>query len=78
MAPVWAGDVAPLSDYIDQSEMEQWLNIGENEFDGKIWAAPIYVVGQPLAYNKELFRRPVSIPSRRSRLSTSCWRPARR
>jgi raffinose/stachyose/melibiose transport system substrate-binding protein len=56
MAPVWAGDVAPLSDYIDQSEMEQWLNIGENEFDGKIWAAPIYVVGQPLAYNKELFR----------------------
>ena len=57
MSQVWAGNVAPVSDYIDQSEMEQWLNIGENEFDGKIWATPIYIVGIPLAYNKELFRQ---------------------
>jgi ABC-type glycerol-3-phosphate transport system substrate-binding protein len=53
MAPVWAGDVAPLSDYVDQSEMDQWLNIGENEFDGKIWAAPRYIVGIPLASNND-------------------------
>lgn len=57
MSQVWAGNVAPVSDYVDQAEMGQWLNIGENEFDGKIWAAPIYVVGIPLAYNKELFRQ---------------------
>ena len=64
MAQVWAGHVAPVSDLVDAAELEQWLNVGENEFQGKIWAAPIYIVGVPVVYNKELFREAGLDPER--------------
>lgn len=57
MKQVWAGAVSPLSDFVNEDEMATWLNVGENEFEEKIWGAPIYIVGLPVVYNKELFER---------------------
>ncbi len=53
----WAGYLAPLNDYIPQSEMDHWLNTSENVYNGKVWAMPIYLIGVPLVYNKDLFAK---------------------
>jgi len=31
------------------------MNTSENMYDGKLWAAPLYLMGIPMVYNKELF-----------------------
>lgn len=57
LTEVWAGNVAAISDYVDKKEMGKWLNTSENNFEGKTWAAPIYIVGLPIVYNKTLFKK---------------------
>jgi multiple sugar transport system substrate-binding protein len=37
--------------------MKHWINTSENLYDGKIWAAPMYLMGIPLVYNKALFKQ---------------------
>jgi raffinose/stachyose/melibiose transport system substrate-binding protein len=55
LAQVWQDAVAPLSDYVPQDEIDQWLNTSENEYNGKLWAMPYYIIGIATAYNKGHF-----------------------
>lgn len=57
LSQVWAGNISPISDYVDKTEMDNWLNTAENAYEGKIWAAPTYIVGLPIVYNKTLFKK---------------------
>jgi raffinose/stachyose/melibiose transport system substrate-binding protein len=55
LSQAWAGAISPVSDYIPKSEIAHWANTAENAYAGKIWAMPLYLIGQPVAYNKALF-----------------------
>jgi ABC-type glycerol-3-phosphate transport system substrate-binding protein len=57
LTQVWAGAVAPISDLVPAAETDNWLNTHENRYQGKIWGMPSYLMGIPLAYNKDLFAR---------------------
>jgi ABC-type glycerol-3-phosphate transport system substrate-binding protein len=57
LSQAWAGAIAPISDYVDQSEMSNWIGTQENTDKGKVWGVPLYVIGIPLAYNKDLFAK---------------------
>jgi multiple sugar transport system substrate-binding protein len=52
---VWTGAVSPISDLVAADELKHWLNTNENTYQGKVWAAPMYLLGVGLAYNKDLF-----------------------
>jgi ABC-type glycerol-3-phosphate transport system substrate-binding protein len=54
---VWSKAVKPISDLVPASEMGHWLNTAENNYGGKTWAMPMYLLGIGLAYNKELFAK---------------------
>ena len=55
LSQAWAGAVAPLSDYVPEAQRANWIGTQENTDKGKLYAMPMYVIGVPLAYNKELF-----------------------
>lgn len=57
LSQAWAGAVAPLSDYVPQDQRSQWIGTQENTDKGKLYAMPMYVIGVPLAYNKDLFAK---------------------
>jgi ABC-type glycerol-3-phosphate transport system substrate-binding protein len=57
LSQAWAGTIVPLSDYIPRSEIAHWASTAENIYAGKVWAMPVYLIGQPVAYNKTLFRQ---------------------
>jgi raffinose/stachyose/melibiose transport system substrate-binding protein len=57
LTQVWSDAVAPLSDYVPQEEIDQWLNTHENMYNGKLWAMPYYIIGIATAYNKEHFEK---------------------
>ncbi len=57
LSQVWAGAVTPISDLLPAEEIQHWMNTNENMYDGKLWAAPLYLMGIPMAYNKELFTK---------------------
>jgi raffinose/stachyose/melibiose transport system substrate-binding protein len=57
LTQVWGGYVKPISDLVPADELKNWVNTSENTYDGKVWAAPIYLMGVPLAYNKEMFKQ---------------------
>jgi raffinose/stachyose/melibiose transport system substrate-binding protein len=57
LTQVWQNAVVPISDYLPQSETDQWLNTYENTYNGKLWAMPMYVIGIAVAYNKELYEK---------------------
>ena len=57
LSQVWAGAVSPISDLVPADEMKHWINTNENLYTGKVWAAPMYLMGIPLAYNKDLFKK---------------------
>lgn len=52
---VWQDAVAPISDYVPADEMKNWLNTNENTYNGKVWAAPMYLIGIEIMYNKDMF-----------------------
>jgi len=52
---VWQDAVTPISDYLPASETDNWLNTNENMYDGKLWAAPMYLIGIGVMYNKSMF-----------------------
>lgn len=52
---VWAGNIAPLSDYIDEEEMSHWLGRKQSTFDGQVWASDLYGYSLLMTYNKEMF-----------------------
>jgi raffinose/stachyose/melibiose transport system substrate-binding protein len=57
LTPYWNGNVAPISDYVPASETSQWVNAAENAADGKTIAMPLYLMGIPLVWNKQLFTK---------------------
>lgn len=57
LTPAWRGQVAPLTGLIPQSELSQWLNTEENTYQGKVWAMPLYLLGIPFVWNKDLFEK---------------------
>lgn len=57
LTQVWNDAVAPISDYVPQEEINQWLNTSENRYNNKPWAMPYYIIGIATAYNKNLFEQ---------------------
>lgn len=55
LTPVWRGYVEPLTGLVPEAEMANWLNTAENTYDGKVWAMPLYLLGAPFVWNKDLF-----------------------
>jgi raffinose/stachyose/melibiose transport system substrate-binding protein len=54
---VWQDAVVPVSDYVAADEMKNWLNTNENTYNGKVWAAPMYLIGIDVMYNKDMFSK---------------------
>jgi len=63
LSQAWAGAIVPLSDYIPASEIAHWASTSENIYNGKVWGMPMYLIGQPVAFNKALFRKAGLNPS---------------
>lgn len=57
LTPYWNGAVTPVSDFVPSSETSQWLNTDENAADKKLVAMPLYLIGVPLVWNKQLFAK---------------------
>jgi len=57
LTPVWRGQVASLKGLVASTEMDNWLNTSENVSNGEVWAMPLYLLGQPFVWNKDLFKQ---------------------
>ena len=57
LTPAWRGQITPLTGLIPESELSQWPNTQENTYDGKVWAMPLYLLGVPFVWNKDLFAK---------------------
>jgi ABC-type glycerol-3-phosphate transport system substrate-binding protein len=57
LTPAWTGASVPISDYVPKSETDNWIDTQENMSGGKLWAMPIYLLGVPFVWNKELFQQ---------------------
>ena len=58
LTPYWDKSAVPISDYVPKSETSQWVSTNENISNGKLIAMPLYLIGVPLVWNKQLFARP--------------------
>jgi raffinose/stachyose/melibiose transport system substrate-binding protein len=56
LTPAWTGASAPISDYVPKSETDNWIGTQENVYQGKIWGMPIYLLGVPFVWNKQMFK----------------------
>ncbi len=54
---VWAGSIAPLSDYWSMDEIEQVIGYKDRLWNGKVWGVGYYLSGKPMTYNKKLFQK---------------------
>lgn len=63
LTPVWEGQAVAISDYVPASETSNWLNTSENTYQGKIWAMPLYLLGEPFVWNRALFKQAGLDPS---------------
>ena len=57
MGFVWQDALRPIDDYVKADEMSNWLNLNENQYNGKTWGAPMYLLGIGMMYNKDLFKQ---------------------
>src|SRR3954451_22203350 len=57
LTQVWGGAITAISDLVPKSETKHWLNTGENTYQGKVWAMPLYLLGIPWVYNKPLLAK---------------------
>ncbi len=57
LQPALQGSVTPISNYVPASETKHWLNVNENSYKGQIYAMPLYLLGVPLVWNKQLFKK---------------------
>lgn len=55
MGFVWQDALLPITDYVPEAELDNWLNLDENLYQDKIWGAPMYLLTIAIMYNKELF-----------------------
>lgn len=76
LAQAWNDAISPISQLVDQEERSHWLFRQENQFDGELWAMPLYIIGQPFVYNKALFERagldPESPPATWEEFTDAC------
>jgi raffinose/stachyose/melibiose transport system substrate-binding protein len=56
LTPAWTGASVPISDYIPKSDTDNWIGTQENMSDGKLWGMPIYLLGVPFVWNKQMFK----------------------
>ena len=64
MDDIMLGYLAPISDYVDQEEIDHWIRGDkELEYGGKIYAVPFYYSVSTLAYNKSIFKEAGLDPS---------------
>ncbi len=57
LTPAFNGDIAPISDYVPKKEWSKWIGTQENMWNGKLWAMPLYLLGSPMVWNKQMFRK---------------------
>jgi ABC-type glycerol-3-phosphate transport system substrate-binding protein len=57
LTPAWTGASVPISDFVPKSETDNWIGTDENMSDGKLWGMPIYLLGVPFVWNKQLFKQ---------------------
>jgi ABC-type glycerol-3-phosphate transport system substrate-binding protein len=57
LTPAWIKASVPISDYVPSSEVKNWIGTAENVSSGKVWAMPIYLLGVPFVWNKQLFAK---------------------
>lgn len=57
LTPAWTGASVPISDYVPKSETDNWIGTQENMSGGKLWGMPIYLLGVPFVWNKEMFKQ---------------------
>ena len=74
LSKAWAGAIVPLSDYVSTSARTNWIGTQENTDNGKLYAMPLYIIGMPMVYNKELFTKAgiASAPTTFTELLTDC------
>jgi ABC-type glycerol-3-phosphate transport system substrate-binding protein len=76
LTPAWTGASVPISDYIPKSETDNWIGTDENMSGGKLWGMPIYLLGVPFVWNKQLFKQagldPNTPPATFDDLLTAC------
>jgi raffinose/stachyose/melibiose transport system substrate-binding protein len=54
---IWAGHMAPISDYTSEEEMSHWMTKQLNTFDNKVWAIDMYSQAHVISYNKQMFAK---------------------
>ena len=57
LTPAWIHASVPISDFVPRSELQNWIGTSENVSSGKVWAMPIYLLGVPFVWNKQLFKK---------------------
>jgi len=57
LSQAWAGAITPISDLTTEAQRSSWINASENTDQGKVWGVPLYIIGIPLAYNKDLLTK---------------------
>ncbi len=57
MLPVFNGNVAPISDYWSEEELQMHAFAKEVTYQEKIWTASFYNTIAPFAYNKDIFQK---------------------
>jgi ABC-type glycerol-3-phosphate transport system substrate-binding protein len=76
LTPAWTGASVPISDYVPKSETDNWIGTNENMSGGKLWGMPIYLLGVPFVWNKEMFKQagldPDQPPATFADLQTAC------
>jgi raffinose/stachyose/melibiose transport system substrate-binding protein len=76
LTPMWNKQAVPVADYVPSSEISNWVGTSENIFNGKVAAVPLYLIGVPFVWNKNLFRQaglnPSNPPKTISELLSDC------
>jgi raffinose/stachyose/melibiose transport system substrate-binding protein len=76
LTPAWTGASVPISDYASKSEIANWIGTQENMSGGKLWGMPIYLLGVPFVWNKQMFKEaglnPDQPPATFQDLLTAC------
>ena len=52
---VWAENVAPISDYVDEEELSHWIGNDLATYDGKVWSSDLYAFSFVILYYKDHF-----------------------
>ncbi|MBN2072826.1 MAG: extracellular solute-binding protein [Actinobacteria bacterium] len=73
----WKGWLAPLEDYIPESEMSHYINTESGDsWEGKHYRFPYWLSGRPILYNKTLFEQagldPDNFPETWDELMSTC------